>query len=155
MRFFIAAIAALATSIQANAGELTEKVDRFTGTKMVAWQSYRDPGGGYSYNAYAHYSKASDPQPYGYFTLLLAPAGTASFTACSFNDWLIDGVPAPELAGQYENKGGSQTFRAELPRKALEKIARAKSVEFKICNTEGALSASDINGVGKLLNATK
>lgn len=135
-------------------GQLTEKVDRFKGTKTLSWESFRDQDRGYSFNVYAHFSTAADSAPYGYYSLLVPPRGTESFAACHQNHWLVDGIPAPELEAAYSTPGQAQIFRSTLTRQALEKISRAKTVEFKICNTEGSVSASDLDGLRQLLDAT-
>jgi hypothetical protein len=137
------------------AGQLTEKVDRFNGSKQVAWESFSDPGRGYSLNVYAHYADAKDAKPYGYYALLVPPFGASSFSDCHHNQWLVDGKPARNLNGIYESMGSSQTFRLELQRADLESIASASSVEFKICTSEGSISASDLAGVKKLVESTK
>lgn len=137
------------------AGQLTEKLDRFNGSRLVSWESFSDPGRGYSFNVYAHYADAKDARPYGYYALLVPPFGASSFSECHHNQWLVDGKQAPNLNGIYETMGNSQTFRLELQRTDLESIAAAKSVEFKICNSEGSISASDLAGVKKLVESTR
>ena len=148
-------LAACLVSTIAAAGEITEKTDRFRGTKTVSWESYRDPGRGFSYNVYAHFAKPSDKAPYRYYAILVPPAGTESFGSCSDNVWLIDDVRAPELEASYDASSGTQMFRTVLNRDTLEKLGAAKSVEFKICNTEAAVSQADLVGIRQLLEATK
>lgn len=150
-----ATLLAFLVSGSASAGKLVEKVDRFKGTRTVAWESFSDPDRGYSFNVYAFYSKSDDPRPLGYYSLLVPPFGTDSFSGCSDNYWLIDDKSAPELKATFESMGSSQTFRSSPSRSVLEKIATAKKVEFKICNTESALDASDLDGIRKLLDATR
>ncbi len=137
------------------AGQLSDKIDRFQGSRLVAWESFTDNGLDYSYNVYAYYSKAADRKPLGYYSMLVPARGAGSFSSCNHNYWLIDGAPAPSLQASYDASSGAQIFRASLTRDDLERIAAAKSVEFKICNTEAAISASDIAGVEKLLKATR
>lgn len=55
------------------AGQLTEKLDRFNGSRLVSWESFSDPGREYSFNVYAHYADAKDAKPYGYYALLVPP----------------------------------------------------------------------------------
>jgi hypothetical protein len=153
-RIAIALVTTLIAST-ATAGKITEEVDRFKGTKTVAWQSFSDPGRGYSFNVYAFYSKPNDTKPYGYYTLLVPPYGTDSFSGCSDNYWLVDDKPAPELKAIFETMGSSQTFRSTPSRSMLENLAAAKKVEFKICNTESSISASDLGGITQLLDATR
>ena len=148
-------LAACLFSAVAAAGQISEKVDRFRGTKTVAWESYMDPGRGYSYNVYAHYAKPSDKSPYGYYAILVPPAGTESFGSCSQNAWLIEDVPAAELEAAYDASSGAQMFRTVFKRDTLKKLGAAKSVEFKICNTEAAVSQADLAGIRQLLDATK
>lgn len=156
MRFVsVCALVACALAGPALAGQLNEKVDKFKGTRTVSWESFKDPGRGYSLNVYAHFAKSYNAKPFGYYALLVPPHGTASFADCHQNDWLIDGAPTPELASAYRASGNSQMFRVELGRSTLEKIASAKSVEVKICNTEAEISAADIAGVRQLLHATE
>jgi len=156
MKYRISAtLLALLVSGSATAGKLVEKVDRFKGTRTVAWESFSDPNRGYSFNVYAFYSKPDDSKPFGYYTLLVPPFGTDSFSSCSENYWLVDDKPVPELKAAFESMGSSQTFRSTPSRSVLEKLATAKKVEFKICNTESALDASDLSGIRKLLDATR
>lgn len=155
MRIVLACVVVVcAIAGSALGGQLSEKVDRFKGTKTLSWESFRDQDRGYSFNVYAHFSKADDSAPYGYYSLLVPPGGTESFASCHRNHWLVDGVPVPELEAAYSASGRSQIFRSTLTRKTLERISRAKTVEFKICNTEGSVSASDLDGLRQLLHAT-
>lgn len=149
------ALALATASLAVSAGQLSDKTDRFQGSRQVAWESHTDPGADYSYNVYAFYAKAADKQPLGYYSLLVPARGTQSFSSCSQNFWLIDGKPAPSLRATYDASSGVQMFKANLTRADLERIAAAQAVEFKICNSEAAISASDIAGVKKLLEATK
>lgn len=142
-------------SLTAFAGQISDKTDRFQGSRLVAWESYTDKGFDYSYNVYAYYSKANDSAPMGYYSMLVPARGTESFASCNHNYWLVDGAPAPNLQATYDGSSGVQIFRTNLTRVDLERIASAQSVEFKICNTEAAVSAGDIAGVKKLLDATQ
>jgi hypothetical protein len=142
-------------SIAAQAGELTDKTDRFRGTRLVSWQSYTDSGRTYSYNVYAHYSNVADKEPYGYYAVLVPPFGSEPFGSCNHNTWLVDDKRAPELEMAYVNSDGPESFRVNLQRSDLERLAAAEKVEFKICTTEGAITKGDLEGMRKVLAATK
>ena len=152
MRFLsvAAAVACLAPTM-AMAGQIVDKTDRFRGTRTVSWESFRDPERSYSYNVYAQYAKADDPTPRRYYALLALPAGSPSYASCDSNAWLVDGARVPELTARYDASSGAQLFNVALNQGLLERLAKAQSVEFKICNTEAAISPEDLAGVRELL----
>lgn len=149
------ALGACLISALASAGQVSEKTDRFRGTKTVSWESYRDAARGYSYNVYAYYAKSGDSAPSNYYAILVPPRDAESFSSCNHNAWLIDGQPAPAMEATYEPSGATQMFRAVVSRETLQKLSSAENVEFKICNAEGSISEADLAGIKSLLDSTK
>ena len=144
----------LAFFSSAHAGELRDNVNRFKNTRSVTWLAYEGRKQGFSLSTYAFYAKSDDKKPFGYFTMLSAPGGP-QFSSCNNNDWLIDGVMAPEMKARYSATGQSETFTTDLKRETLEKLSHANKVEFSICGTEGVIPKEDLEGIAKVLNATK
>jgi len=104
----------------AYAGVLHDDINRFKNTRSVTWNAYEGRTQGFSLNTHAFYAKSDDKKPFGYFTMLSVPGGP-QFSECHTNDWLIDGVIAPEMKAKYTTMSKTETFTTDLTRATLEK----------------------------------
>ncbi len=139
-----------------NAANVEDKTDRFTGIRSVSYKPIPEKNG-YSVNLAAYFAK-NDPQPI-YFLEILTWSNKWRYLNCTSNAWLLDDNPEPGLQGKYENSmGGSATierFVYEPDRKVLERLVSAKKAEYKLCNDELEVSKTDIDGMRRVLEATK
>ncbi|TLP74747.1 hypothetical protein FEA48_11065 [Pseudomonas nitroreducens] len=145
-------------STAAHAGVLLDKTDRFRETRAVVWNSIPDNDREFALSALAFYPKGA-ASPSSYTFTLTTYSDTGEYARCHHNAWLIDGQRSMELESSYENSPQAsvviERFTSKVSREVLERVAAAKLVEFKICGTEGAISAADIDGVRQVLDATK
>lgn len=145
-------------STATHAGALQDKTDRFTGTRSVAWNSIPEHEHEFAVTAFAFYPKGASA-PSAYNISLTTYSDSGELMNCHHSSWLIDGQPAPELEGKYEYDPASnvviERLSADISRQTLERVAEAKSVEFKVCYTEGALSQDELVGIRKVLEATR
>ncbi len=146
------------TSSAVSAGALLDKTDRFTGTRYVAWNSIPENDREFGLSTSAFYPKdASSPTSYSFTLTTYSSAG--EYSECHHTAWLIDGQRSTEMEGKYERSADSRVvierFTTKATRDLLTKVAAAKLVEFKVCGTEGVVSASDLNGVRQVLKVTK
>jgi len=146
------------TSAFAQAGALSDETDRFTGDRVVRWNSLPSEPELFGVSSAAIYPKRS-AIPLAYILSMVTWADHWQFLNCHRNNWLIDGSPAPELKFEYENSMGQsatiERFNLTAERSVLEKLASANLVEFSICGKEGKVSESDLAGIRKVLDVTR
>lgn len=142
----------------AEAGVFEDKTDRFTGVRSVSWNTIPPEAETFAVTTAAYYPKGSST-PAGYFVKIITYANTAQFDSCPYVDWLLDGEPARDLDTVYSSdSAGSSTierFALTPDRATLAKLAAAKQVEFKVCNVESSINQEDLEGMRKVLAATK
>ncbi|WP_025804626.1 hypothetical protein [Pseudomonas chlororaphis] len=155
---FIISAALLLFSCASYAGVFKDEVDRFNGSRSVSWMSIPEEAEGFSLSTMAFYPKGY-AAPYAYRIELLTRADRWQYLDCHHSDWLVDGVRDPYLEMEYSNTvAGSSTmerFTKRVDRQNLERLASAKLVEFKVCGTEGKVSEKDMDGLRKVVNATR
>ncbi len=153
----IAAVAFL-VSISASAGVFKDETDRFTGNRAVTWDSLPAQAHDFSFSTVALYLKGS-PRPGYYKVQLMTWGDSAEFRECHHTNWLVDGVLDPYLEYEYSatNAGSAaiERFDKQVDRANLQRLASAKLIEFQVCGTEGKISQSDMEGMRKVLEATK
>lgn len=156
-RATIAAMALVVTT-PTNAGVFKDDTDRFTGNRSVTWNSLPSQANEYSFSTAALYLKGSSKP--GYYRLqLMTWSNNAEFRNCHHTNWLVDGVLDPYLNYDYSaTSAGSaiiERFDKQVDRANLQRLASAKLIEFQVCSTEGKISQSDMEGMRKVLDATK
>lgn len=153
----IAAVAFL-VSISASAGVFKDETDRFTGSRAVTWDSLPAQANDFSFSTVALYLKGS-PRPGYYKVQLMTWGDSAEFRECHHTNWLVDGVLDPYLEYEYSatNAGSAaiERFDKQVDQANLQRLASAKLIEFQVCGTEGKISQSDMEGMRKVLEATK
>ncbi|MHA6235224.1 hypothetical protein [Pseudomonas fluorescens group sp. PF-69] len=156
-RYFSAACA-LVFALNAQAGALLDKTDRFTGNRSVRWNSLPAQSEGWGFSSYAFYPKGYE-KPYAYGLSLLTWAERWQFLDCHHINWLIDGEPASDLKFEYSHEmAGSATterFDMRADRPTLERLASAKLVEFSVCGKEDKISDIDLAGIRQVLKVTE
>ncbi|MEB6589657.1 hypothetical protein MXM82_11005 [Pseudomonas asiatica] len=158
MRISTAVIAAglMGLSLLAQGGQLKENLDRFTGTRSVTWSTLPSGPEQFAFSTSVYIPEKGEPV---YILQLFTYADISRYQTCHFVDWLVDGRRAPELQAEYgSDSAGSasiERFTITADRKTLENLSSAKSLEYKVCNDEGAVLAEDLNGLRQVLAATK
>lgn len=140
------------------AGEFTDKVDRFTGTRSVGWTSVPAEE-----NAFSLTSRALMPKgvaaPGSYLLYLDTWSSKRLYSSCNHTVWLVDGEPAPWVVTQYESRDAGpvvlESFSFKLAKSEAERFASAKTVEFRACTTEGMISQDDLQGFARVVSETK
>ncbi|RTY64334.1 hypothetical protein [Pseudomonas veronii] len=152
------AAAAFLISISATAGVFKDETDRFTGNRAVAWDSLPSKANEFSFSTVALFFKGSTTPGY-YKVQLMTWGDSAEFRDCHHTNWLVDGVLDPYLEYEYSaSSAGSaiiERFDKQMDRVNLQRLASAKLIEFQVCGTEGKISQSDMDGMRKVLDATK
>jgi|GEM_PF-2895371 len=152
------AAAAFFISISATAGVFKDETDRFTGNRAVAWDSLPSKANEFAFSTVALFYKGSTAPVY-YKVQLMTWGDRAEFRDCHHTNWLVDGVLDPYLEYEYSaSSAGSATierFDKQVDRVNLQRLASAKLIEFQVCSTEGKISQSDMEGMRKVLDATK
>ncbi|MFJ3486609.1 hypothetical protein ACIPL1_24870 [Pseudomonas sp. NPDC090202] len=147
-----------AVSLSAFAGSFSDKTDRFTGSRSVIWSSIPDKPDSFAMSTYAFYVKG-DPKPGLYKLSLITWGDRWQFLNCHHSNWLVDGKPAPQLEFEYKSEmaGSATSERFDLyPNRALlQQIANAKLFEYSLCGTEGRVSDADLDGIRRVLEASK
>ena len=155
---FVISAALLLISCASNAGVFKDEVDRFNGSRSVTWTSIPDEAEGFSFSTLVFYPK-SDAAPFAYSIEIMTRADHWQYLDCHHTDWLVDGVRDPYLEMEYSHSmAGSSTmerFTKRVDRQNLERLASAKLVEFKVCGTEGKISEKDMEGLRKVVEATR
>lgn len=154
MKRFIASLLAMA-AISVSAGELKDTVDRFKGSRVVAWEAFRDQTRPFSFSSYAYYVNSADKAPYGYYSVLVAKPGVLARRECAEIDWLIDGTPDRSLKATSSDQGAAKSFMIQMSRPELSKLAAAKSIEFRACGVEGKIDKDDVDGLIQVLKSTE
>lgn len=148
----------LSFSAVSAAGVFEDKTDRFNGVRVVAWNTIPSEVETFATSTIAFYPKG-EVKPYQYKVQLITFADAMQYRDCNHIDWLVDGEPAPYLTAKYkEDRSASaaiETFDLDLDRATLQRLAAAKNVEFKVCNTESSISAADMAGLRKVLTETQ
>ncbi|MNK98509.1 hypothetical protein D3C87_1188750 [compost metagenome] len=149
---------AFIVSLSASAGVLKDETDRFTGSRVVIWNSLPSKADDFSLSTVALYSKGS-PTPGYYRVQLMTWSDSGQFMECHHTNWLVDGTLDPYLEFEYSSaSAGSavlERFDKQMDRTNLQRLASAKLIEFQVCGTEGKVSQSDMDGMRKVLEATK
>ena len=142
----------------ASAGVFKDETDRFTGARAVTWNSLPSKADDFSFSTVALYSKGS-PTPGYYRVQLITWSDSGQFRECHHTNWLVDGTLDPYLEFEYSStSAGSavmERFDKQVDRTNLQRLASAKLIEFQVCGTEGKVSQRDIDGMRKVLEATK
>lgn len=148
----------LSFSAACTAGGFEDKTDRFNGVRVVAWNTIPSEVETFATSTIAFYPKG-EVKPYQYKIQLITYADAMQYDDCNHVDWLVDGLPAPYLEARYKGDRSAsaaiETFDVELDRASLQKLAAARTVEFKVCNTESSISAADMDGLRKVLKQTE
>lgn len=152
------AVLTLAVTTSASAGVFKDETDRFTGNRAVKWDSLPSQASEFSFSTVALYLKSS-AEPGFYKVQLLTWGDRAEFRECHHTNWLVDGVLDPYLEYEYSStsagSGVIERFDKQVDRTNLQRLASAKVIEFRICGTEGKISQGDMEGMRKILDATK
>ena len=152
------AAAAFLISISATAGVFKDETDRFTGNRTVTWDSLPSQANEFSFSTTAIFLKGS-PTPGYYKVQLITWGDSAEFRECHHTNWLVDGILDPYLESEYSaSSAGTATierFDKQVDRANLHRLASAKLIEFQVCGIEGQISQSDMDGMRRVLDATK
>lgn len=152
MRWIVAAL--LATVAAAgHAQNVTDKIDRFTGEREIAYTSSARPTG----LAHPIFTlKGGVGRPDSGFVVQLVFAsihdrrrGSAwRFLRCHTMDWLVDGQPValgPVVHRGDVMRGGVMEFiTQQIDEADIARIGRAQQVEFRVCGEEFALHPEEI-----------
>lgn len=145
-------------SAGAAAGVFGDKTDRFTGSRVVAWTTIPSGAETFAVSTFAFYPKGQT-KPYQYQVQLITYADSMQYYDCNQVDWLVDGQSAPYLTTKYSaDRSASaaiERFDIILDRAALQKIATAKLVEFKVCGTESSINEADMAGLKRVFTETE
>ena len=141
----------------AMAGGFVDKINRFSSVRTVSWS--RDIGHsgefGFSVSAYI----ASDKKSALYDLTLITVSDHWRYMRCNSTAWLVDGKAAPYIRSDYKSSMGDSStiemLQATLSLADLTKLAAARTIEYQVCNDEGSLTPSDIDGIRKVLSAVK
>ncbi len=152
----VAAMGLMSLPLWAQAVSVKDETDRFTGLRSVSWSTVPSSPEAFTFNTYAYLPEGQSAK---YLVELLTWGDEGRYRRCNFVNWLVDGQRATDLEATYaSSSAGSATierFTINLDRKAIEKLATAKSVEYKVCGDEGAIRADDLEGLRQVLSATK
>lgn len=148
----------LINSLPAVAGVFKDETDRFTGNRSVTWNAIPSKAEDFSFSTIALYLKG-DPVPGYYKIQLMTWSDSGNFQECHHTNWLVDGVPDPYLELKYSSaSAGSaviERFDKQVDRANLQRLSSAKLIEFQVCGTEGKISPDDMEGIRKVLDATR
>ena len=90
---------------------------------------------------------------------LMTWGDSAEFRDCHHTNWLVDGVLDPYLEYEYTASSAEsatiERFDKQVDRANLHRLASAKLIEFQVCGVEGQISQSDMDGMRRVLDATK
>ena len=152
LRVFAAVAVVCGCVSSAHAGALADEVDRFDGTRTIAWRTLPDGP-----NDFAFFAAIGIPESKTgrYYMAHLFTYGDRQFANCNETRWLLDGRRAPEIRTTYRmDRAGStiiEYFDLVDPRSMLPIIAAAEKVEFQVCSVEGQIKESDLNGIRQVL----
>jgi hypothetical protein len=145
-------------SLSASAGVFKDETDRFTGNRAVTWSALPSNAEDFSFSTVALYLKG-DLVPGHYKIELMTWSESGNFRDCNHTNWLVDGVLDPYLELEYSSAGANsaviERFDKRVDRANLQRLSSAKLIEFQVCGTEGKISQDDMEGMRKVLNATK
>lgn len=151
-------IAALCIQV-ASAGELVDKMDRFTQKRKLAWMSSL---------------RSSDPAAMGantsvffkgdeavrVFVYLAGGFEKARFRSCDRTYWLADGQPVTAESYSYKQTDLDappvrklELLTSVFTPAAFKQLASAQVVEYKVCESEGVVPAEDVEGLRQTLKA--
>ncbi|WP_128082462.1 hypothetical protein [Pseudomonas nitroreducens] len=154
LRFLLAGAAVFGCIAHVQAGVLSDEVDRFDGTRTIAWRTLPDGP-----NDFAFWAAIGIPESKAgrFYMAHLFTYGDRQFASCNETRWLLDGRRAPEIRTTYRvDRAGSNTieyFDLADPRSMLPIIAAAKKVEFQVCTVEGRIKDADLDGIRQMLKA--
>lgn len=127
-----------------------DEVDRFTGIRKVSWTSVvSGPGLFASYLATADKAgsfKKSTP------VIILTTTGREwKYLKCNGTHWLADGARVPTIEVKHDGSvmtgGVIEHIANRFTYADFQRLAAAKSVEYKVCNDEFILYPSEIEGL--------
>lgn len=151
-----AALGLMCTPILAQAGHLNDETDRFTGMRSVTWATLPSTEEEFVLKSSAYIAESGNAY---YQVQLITYADSSRYQNCHWVDWLVDGRRAPELKAEYGLDHGSgvsiERFTVKADRKTLERLASARTVEYKVCNDEGVVRDEELRGLREVLAATK
>jgi len=129
-----------------------DEVDRFTGIRKISWENrLTGPDMGF----FATYLVFADKQ--GSFKIskpaivLTTSSREWKYLRCNTTYWLADGKRVEPINVRHDGttyRGGViEQVVNEFSLEAFQQLAAAKSVEYRVCNTEAYLFASELEGL--------
>lgn len=148
------ALVVLAGFVMAGGGQkalavtINDSIDRFSGVRTISWEPI--PSGPEEFVLTSSLYKGKEAKLSRLSVELLTYSHSQQYGSCNHVYWLADGVPVDGISTDYSPEFASgvviERFQLKPADGALEKLASAKKVEFKVCNTESVVSDNDLNG---------
>jgi hypothetical protein len=148
-RLALVALAGITLAIagqQALAASINDSVDRFSGVRTISWEPI--PSGPEEFVLTSSLYQVKEASEGRLSVELVTYAHTQQYDSCNYVYWLADGVPVQGISTNYSVDFASpvviERFKLVPAKGALEKLASARKVEFKVCNTESVVSDNDL-----------
>lgn len=158
MRTFVLCVFSLVSACAANAQDVTDELDRFTGVREITYKSSSKIQLGVPY-VFAS-AKIKDEVTVFNVTFLVGSfrgrndVSGWKYLRCHRVNWLVDGVPLEvgetKHDGQVTRGGVNEIIQQPLTLEQMKKLGSASSVEYRICNDEFRLSADEIAGIASV-----
>lgn len=148
-------LAALIVCCAATAGELTDRYDRFEQKRDLQWLSGVRSADPQAMGLTASVVFNGD-QPINVLAHLAGSFERIEYADCNSVHWLADGSPVRPKTSTYRllqrNQPGAyiEMFTSIFTVDEFVRLARAKVVEYKVCNTEGVIPAEDLDGMRQI-----
>ncbi|MBF8732797.1 hypothetical protein IRZ59_20385 [Pseudomonas guariconensis] len=148
------ALVALAGLVLAGGGQkvlavtINDSTDRFSGVRTISWEPI--PSRAEEFVLTSSLYKGKEAKVSRLSVELLTYGHSQQYESCNHVYWLADGIPVDGIPTDYSAEFASgvviERFKLKPADGALDKLASAKKVEFKVCNTEGIVSDNDLSG---------
>ncbi|OAI84867.1 hypothetical protein [Pseudomonas putida] len=136
---------------------INDSIDRFSGVRTISWAPI--PSGPNQFVLTSALYGDKDMAVSRLSIEILTYSDTQQYRSCNHVYWLADGKPVAGMATDYSAEITSGTvierFKLRPAEGALENLASAQKVEFKVCNTEVVVSENDLNGFKAVFAKTR
>jgi hypothetical protein len=151
MRFIgIVAVLALATA-PALAQKFTDETDRFTGVRSIDYQDAVSLDSA----SVSSYVKVGAGKEEFFSIISIYSDDSWQYLRCRSTHWLADGQPLKMADAVHDGtamRGGVvEHLIQRMTKQQMQALAKATTVEFKICNDEYRLSPAQHDGLRKVI----